>query len=76
MKLKVDFKVDKQEFSTKEVSEITWISIITIRKYIHSNLIKWHRKWPRNWVVNKKDLNTFLEWIWREAIQEVEIERK
>jgi len=77
MKVKIDFEFDKkEEFSTKEVSQITWISALTIRKYIHNSIIKGHRKWPRNWIVNKKDLNNFLKSIWREEINEIEIETK
>jgi hypothetical protein len=59
------------EYTTKQVSEITWFSMLTIRKYINIWIIKWYRKWTRNWVVMKKDLNDFLVWQWKPTLDEM-----
>lgn len=73
MKIEVKFSLSKEEFTTKEVSNLTWISLITIRKYINLWIIKWYRKWPRNFIVTKDELNNFLLSIGRSKVEDMEI---
>lgn len=60
--------LNKEEFTSWEVAEITDFHRQTITKYCKKWVIKAYRRWTRNYIVTKKDLNDFLSSIWREHI--------